>query len=217
VARKLKTYITISGFFDLAVAAPSMKAALEIWGSSSNIFRKGFAHETEDVNIVKATLEHPGVVLRRPVGSNGLFTEHADLPKLSVLKDAIRHKSPQESIAKKPKKNAVSKRKKADTTVSRKAAQLYDLAEKRREREEERTAAAREKALEQQERAMEKAEAARDEARARHDKRLAGIEKQRNVLDDKARLESERWEKEELKLKADLQHVQDEFRPEKRR
>ena len=33
MARKLKTYQTWSGFFDLAVAAPSVKAAGEAWGS----------------------------------------------------------------------------------------------------------------------------------------------------------------------------------------
>jgi hypothetical protein len=32
MARKLKTYQTSLGFFDLAMAAPSMKAALEAWG-----------------------------------------------------------------------------------------------------------------------------------------------------------------------------------------
>jgi hypothetical protein len=34
MARKLKTYQTSIGFFDLAIAAPSMKAALDAWGSS---------------------------------------------------------------------------------------------------------------------------------------------------------------------------------------
>jgi colicin import membrane protein len=29
MARKLKTFVTILGFFELAIAAPSMKAALE--------------------------------------------------------------------------------------------------------------------------------------------------------------------------------------------
>jgi hypothetical protein len=33
MARKLKTYRTSLGFFDLAIAAPSMKAALEAWGA----------------------------------------------------------------------------------------------------------------------------------------------------------------------------------------
>jgi hypothetical protein len=30
--RKLKTYQTSVGFYDLAIAAPSMKGALEAWG-----------------------------------------------------------------------------------------------------------------------------------------------------------------------------------------
>jgi colicin import membrane protein len=33
MARKLKTFVTSQGFFDLAIAAPSMKAALAAWGS----------------------------------------------------------------------------------------------------------------------------------------------------------------------------------------
>jgi len=40
--RKLKTFTTSAGFFDLAVAAPSMKAALEAWGSKNNLFHQGF-------------------------------------------------------------------------------------------------------------------------------------------------------------------------------
>lgn len=54
--RKLKTYQTSLGFFDLAVAAPSMKAALEAWGSKSNLFHHGFAKETDDRAIVAATM-----------------------------------------------------------------------------------------------------------------------------------------------------------------
>ena len=81
MARRLKTYQTSSGFFDLAVAAPSMKAAAEAWGSRTNVFKQGFAKQTRDPAIVAATMAKPGVVLRRPVGSNGPFTEHADLPK----------------------------------------------------------------------------------------------------------------------------------------
>jgi Pectate lyase superfamily protein len=36
MARRLKTYQTSLGFFDLAVAAPSMKAAAQAWGSKTN-------------------------------------------------------------------------------------------------------------------------------------------------------------------------------------
>src|SRR5688500_11415618 len=81
MARKLKTYQTSLGFFDLAIAAPSMKAALQAWGSKTNLFQQGFAKETDDPAIVAATFAKPGVVLRRPVGSDGTFSEHAELPK----------------------------------------------------------------------------------------------------------------------------------------
>jgi colicin import membrane protein len=96
MARRLKTYQTSSGFFDLAVAAPSMKAAAEAWGSRTNVFKQGFAKETRDPATVAATMAKPGVVLRRPVGSNGPFTEHAELPKnLPVEKVKARPAKPQ--------------------------------------------------------------------------------------------------------------------------
>jgi len=81
MARKLKTYQTSVSFFDLAIAAPSMKAALEAWGANSNLFHQGFAKEVDDPKVVAATLAKPGVLLRRPVGSSGPFKEHADLPE----------------------------------------------------------------------------------------------------------------------------------------
>src|SRR5947207_7563477 len=83
MARKLKTYQTSLGFFDLAIAAPSMKAALEAWGADSNLFHQGVAKESDDPDVVAATLAKPGVILRRPVGSDGPFREHTDLPRLS--------------------------------------------------------------------------------------------------------------------------------------
>ena len=48
MAKKLKVYRTSIGFFDLAIAAPSMKAAAEAWGAGSDIFKRGFAKQTED-------------------------------------------------------------------------------------------------------------------------------------------------------------------------
>jgi hypothetical protein len=71
MARKLRVYHTALGVFDQAVAAPSMKAALEARGSNSNLFHQGGARETVDPEIVAAK---PGVVLRRAVGSSGPFT-----------------------------------------------------------------------------------------------------------------------------------------------
>ena len=80
MARKLKTYQTSLGFFDLAIAAPSMKAALEAWGADSNLFHQGAAKESDDPDIIAAAMAKPGVVLRRPVGSDGSFGERAELP-----------------------------------------------------------------------------------------------------------------------------------------
>src|ERR1700759_1539382 len=78
--RKLKTFQASIGFFDLTIAAPAMKAALEAWGSKTNHFHQGFAKESDDPQIIAATMAKPGVVLRRPVGSNGSFSEHPGLP-----------------------------------------------------------------------------------------------------------------------------------------
>ena len=61
MARKLKTYQTSLGFFDLAVAAPSMKAALEAWGADSNLFHQGAAKQSEDPDVIAATMAAPGV------------------------------------------------------------------------------------------------------------------------------------------------------------
>src|SRR5205085_12003046 len=70
MARKLKTYQTSLGFFDLAMAGPSMKAALEAWGADSNLFHQGAAKESNDPDVIAATMAQPGVVLRRPVGTD---------------------------------------------------------------------------------------------------------------------------------------------------
>ena len=80
MARKLKTYQTSLGFFDLAMAAPSMKAALEAWGADSNLFHQGAAKECHDPDVIAATMAKPGIVLRRPVGTDRPFSEHAELP-----------------------------------------------------------------------------------------------------------------------------------------
>jgi hypothetical protein len=66
--RKLKTYLTSQAFYDLAIAAASMKAALDAWGASSNLFHQVFDKETDDDEIIAATMETPGVIFRLPRG-----------------------------------------------------------------------------------------------------------------------------------------------------
>jgi hypothetical protein len=203
MARKLKAYVTTSGFFELAVAAPSMKAALEIWGSRSNLFQTGFAKETDDAGIVEATMEHPGTVLRRAVGSNAAFKQDAEAPKIAALEKAGKHKQAPVTLKKKPKPEGKPAKKSEPSPADRKAAaQLYDLAQKRREREEQRAEEQRQRERERRDQAIEKAQAALDAAREEHDERVSAIEAEREALDRKARLERLRWEQEKEKLEA---------------
>src|SRR3954454_798271 len=78
MARKLKTYQTSLGFFDLAIAAPAMKAALEAWGADSNLFHQGAAKESETLSL------QPGRSPGRPQasGPDGSSSEHAELPTI---------------------------------------------------------------------------------------------------------------------------------------
>src|SRR5205814_8800013 len=108
MARKLKTFQTSLGFYDLAIAAPSMKAALEAWGAGSNLFHQGVAKETDDPDVVAATMSKPGVVLKRPAGSSGRFPEHAGLP--SVLDGG--------ATASRPKKSRPAPKKRTSPRIS---------------------------------------------------------------------------------------------------
>ena len=82
MARHLKVFRAHLGFYDTAVAAPSRAAALKAWGSRQNLFREGVAAETKDAQAVTAALAKPGVVMRRPVGSNAAFSENPGLPQI---------------------------------------------------------------------------------------------------------------------------------------
>ena len=107
--RKLKTFKTSVGFYDLAIAAPSIKAALEAWGAGSNLFHQGFAAESDDPEVVAATMAKPGVVLKRPAGSTGRFTEHAGLPT-DLADDRDREKSRRPPSKKEPVVKSATRR-----------------------------------------------------------------------------------------------------------
>jgi colicin import membrane protein len=163
MARKLKTYQTSLGFFDLAVAAPSMTAALQAWGSKTNLFHQGFAKETDDPAIVAATVAKPGVVLRRPVGSDGAFSEHAGLPKkLPIDKVKERTAKPRATTRKPPAQ-------KVDDKAAREAALAFERERQRRDSERRKEEAAREKERKRREQAIAKAETALEEAKRDHE------------------------------------------------
>jgi hypothetical protein len=131
MARKLKAYQTSLGFFDQAIAAPSMKAALEARGADSNLFHQGAAKESEDPDVIAATMKKPGVVLRRPVGSKGPFGEHAELP-VDLGDDGRRAKVDSRPKGRKAKR---APSRPVDKAAEQKAALAYDRGQRSRARE----------------------------------------------------------------------------------
>ncbi len=201
--RKLKTYQTSLGFYDLAIAAPSMKAALEAWGAGSNLFHQGVAKETDNPDVVTATMAKPGVVLRRPAGSNGRFGEHSGLPTdLGGGGGADRG----ERRRPKPKKPAAPK---MSDKESRKVALEFEREQRRRDAERRKEEAARAKERERRERATAKAQATLDKARRDHEERAAAIEDERAALDERAEAEEKRWGKQREKLEGALRKARE--------
>jgi colicin import membrane protein len=201
MARKLKTFQTSLGFYDLAVAAPSMKAALEAWGAGSNLFHQGFAKEADDPDVVAATMSKPGVVLRRPAGSSGGFAEQSDLPADLVGDEGG---AGPERIRSKARKRPLPK---ISESAARNAALEFEREQKRREAERRREEASRERERERREKAVAKAQAALDEAREKHEAKANAIEAERAAVDKKAEDEEARWEKQKEKLQAALRRA----------
>ena len=200
VAKQLKTYLTSLGFFDQAVAAPSMKAALEAWGSKSNLFHQGFAREVDDPAIVEATMAKPGVVLKRPIGSNGPFNETADLPS-----DLPVHRGKRKPA--KPEARRKPQRKKFDEKAARKAAEAFEREEAKREKERRKEEAARQKERERREEAVARAQASLDAAEREHAKRARVIEDERDALERRSQAEDARWREQKGKLEAALRRA----------
>ena len=93
--RKLKVFEAQLGFYDTVVAVPGKAAALRAWGVHQDLFAAGQARLAEDDAAVKAALAHPGVPLRRAVGSKDAFAvdpvglpEVPDPPKKKAAKPA---------------------------------------------------------------------------------------------------------------------------------
>jgi len=201
MARKLKTYQTSLGFFEQAVAAPSMKAALEIWGADSNLFHQGAAKESTDPNLVAATMAKPGVVLKRPVGSDGPFGEHAELPR-NLAREAPKRAS--KASGRRAKKASASPDKAAD----RKASQAYERERLRRERTEAKEQAARQQERERKQQAIDKAQARLNEAERAHNKRAASLRAALEAIEKKVQAEAADWRAQETQLNAALQRAQ---------
>jgi type IV secretory pathway VirB10-like protein len=203
MARTLKTYQTSLGFFDLAVAAPSMKAALEAWGADSNLFHQGAAKQSEDPDVIAATMAAPGIVLRRPVGSSGPFKEHAELPT-DLAGDDISKKAGSRSVRPKPKMHPKPAK---DQAAERKAALAFEVEQKRRERERAKEEAAQRQERERRQKAVDKAQSALDAARRKHETVASDIQAQLDALEERSQAEGARWEKEKARLEAALRRA----------
>src|SRR5262249_15224778 len=201
MARKLKTYQTSLGFYDLAIAAPSMKAALEAWGAGSNLFHQGVAKETDDPDVVAATMAKPGVILRRPAGSSGRFAEHSDLP---TDLDGEQPRSRDGKSRPKPKKEPAPK---ISEKAARKATLDFEKEQRRREAERRRELAARATERERRDKAIAKAQGALEKAEREHTKKAAAIKAEAEALEKRSRAEDARWDAERERLQAALRRA----------
>jgi type IV secretory pathway TrbL component len=199
--RKLKTYQTSLGFYDLAIAAPSMKAALEAWGAGGNLFHQGFAKETDDPDVVAATMAKPGMVLKRPAGSTGRFAEHAELPDLDDEPSG-----PKKSQRPGPKRRAAAA---VSVEDSRKAAVRFEREQRRRDAERQREAAAREKDRAKREKMVAKAQEALDTAQREHGERSETLRAERDAIEKRIEAEDARWKGESGRLAAALRRARE--------
>jgi colicin import membrane protein len=182
MARKLKTFLTQSGFYDLAVAAPSMQAALDAWGFTHNAFHQGFAAQTYDPEIVAATLAAPGIVLKRAVGTSDPFQEHPAPP--TSLPASAERPTP------KPKKAAPPK---SPRKAARAAILSFEKAKAAREKKQARERQVLERRHAARARRVATAKAQLEKARAAHEKRAAALEAERRKLDQRRDAETEAW------------------------
>lgn len=205
MARKLKAFTTSAGFFDLAVSAPSRKAALQAWGAEADLFHQGFARQTGDPAIVQATMARPGVVLRRPVGTDQAFQEEAEASEAPFERRA-RKPDARKARAARPRRNPVGE-KPANRAEEREAARAFEKERERRGRQERKEAAARRKEAARRDRAIAAATAALEKAEARHDAIVVKIEEARAALDARAGREAERWRRQRDKLEDSLRRA----------
>ena len=144
-----------------------------------------------------------GSKLRRPVGSDGAFSEHAELPKnLLIEKVKERPAKLQATISEPPAQ-------KVDDKAAREAALAFERERKRRDSERRKEEIAREKERKQREQAIAKAEAALEKAKRDHETMVEEIERDRAALDRRSQAEDARWAKQKEQLETALRRARD--------
>jgi hypothetical protein len=130
-------------------------------------------------------IAQPGVVLKRPVGSDGPFGEHTELPK-NLGRDERKKPAPKPSGRK-----ATPAR--PDEAVDRKAAQAYARERQRRDREEAKEEAAKQKKRERMQQAVDKAQKALDKAEEEHTQLVAELRAEIEATEKKLEAEDAGW------------------------
>ena len=205
--RTLKTFVTSVGFFDLAVAAPSMKAALEAWGFGHNAFQQGFAGETHDAKIIAAAMAKPGIVLRRPVGTAEPFRQGAELPRGFSIPEIgkLPKSAPKSKTAPTPK---AGQKRAEQEPADRTAVISFQKEKARRERERALEEANQARKHKKRQLAVAMAQSRLDEARALHERSLAKLQREQQKLNSRIKWEQDRWTALREKLESALGSAQ---------
>lgn len=132
-SQKLKVFRTPIGFHDAFVAAPSQKAALEAWGSDSNLFAQGAAEQVTEPALMKVPLENPGQVVKVLRG-----TKAEQLAALGKQKPSKRPSGKQPEIlparrSPRPSRTALDKAEAALDALKQRQARQAEALEKRRQ------------------------------------------------------------------------------------
>jgi hypothetical protein len=166
--QKLKVYRTPIGFHDAYVAAPSQKAALEAWGTATNLFARGAAELVTDEALTEVPLENPGQVVKVLRG-----TKKEQLAALAKQKPPKRTETPKPEIVPKRAKKRVPKPNRAALA---KAEEVLEKLEKRHEKQR--------SEIEEQERALERK---RRDMQRRH-------ERERDEAEERVESEQEKYQ-----------------------
>ncbi|WP_404337737.1 hypothetical protein AB2M62_03150 [Sphingomonas sp. MMS12-HWE2-04] len=174
--RKLKVFRTAIGFHDAYVAAPSMKAAVEAWGSDVNLFARGAAEIVTDEKLGEEPLAHPGKVIKRLRGSEAehfAALELAAAPgeggKRATAARTVRKPRPPTRPKPKPDRQALDEAEEAFKTA-RSAAERISSDFRERERK---LAREREDAERTAKANLQEARSQRDAEKVRYDRAMA--------------------------------------------
>lgn len=132
-APKLKVFCAPVGFYDAVIAAPSQKAALAAWGTTTNLFASGDATVVEDPALQAEALARPGEIIKKSRGDVAAMLGPKPAKVAAVPKVGVRPSKPPQ----RPDRSKLYQAERALSAAEREfSAELSSLAEERAELEE---------------------------------------------------------------------------------